>query len=132
VQLDVKATMEKVAPALLQIQKAMQQFAVKPQLDPDAQVVLQTSMAETQRRAAKDKADVELAAKRLQQEALQKNRQQQIDIATDASDKLTEERIKTAELTHDARILQHEQEKTAITALQGAQETLGGPNGNIG
>lgn len=132
VKMDVEKTMAKVAPALQQIQKAMQQFAPKPPLDPDAQVVLQTSMAETQRRAAKDKADTELAAKRLQTEALQKNRQQQIDIATDASDKLTEERIKTAELTHDAKILQHEQEKTALTALQGAQESLGEPNGNIG
>jgi hypothetical protein len=123
--------MEKVVPALQKIQAMAQQFAPKPPLDPDAQVVLQTSMAETQRRAAKDQVDAKIAEQKLQADQLYKNRQQQIEIATDASDKLTEERIKTAELTHDAKILQHEQEKTALAALQGAQETLGEPNGNI-
>jgi hypothetical protein len=117
---------------LQKIQAMAQQFAPKPPMDPDAQVVLQTSMAETQRRAAKDQVDAKIAEQKLQADQLYKNRQQQIDIATDASDKLTEERIKTAELTHDAKILRHEQEKTALTALQGAQETLGEPNGNIG
>jgi len=131
VQMDTQSTMEKVVPALQKIQAMAQQFAPKPQLDPDAQVVLQTSMAETQRRAAKDQVDAKIAEQKLQADQLYKNRQQQIDIATDASDKLTEERIKTAELTHDAKILRHEQEKTALTALQGAQETLGGENGNI-
>ena len=132
VQMDTQSTMEKVVPALQKIQAMAQQFAPKPPMDPDAQVVLQTSMAETQRRAAKDQVDAKIAEQKLQADQLYKNRQQQIDIATDASDKLTEERIKTAELTHDAKILRHEQEKTALTALQGAQETLGEPNGNIG
>lgn len=131
VQMDTATTMEKVVPALQKIFAMAQQFAPKPPLDPDAQVVLQTSMAETQRRAAKDKADEQLALDKLRADQLYKNRQQQIDIATDASDKLTEERIKTAELTHDAKVLRHEQEKTALTALQGAQETLGEPDGTI-
>ena len=62
---------------------------------------------------------------------LNENRKMQIDIATNASDNLTEERIKTAELTHDAAVLKHEQEATALAALQGAQQALGGQNGNI-
>jgi hypothetical protein len=86
-------------------------------------------MAETQRRAQKDQMDAQYQKAKLQGDLLDKNRAQQIQIALNAADNLTEERIKTAELTHDAATLQHEQEKTAMTALQGAQETLGVPNG---
>lgn len=128
--MDVKQAFARVMPAIGQLMQVLQQTMQKPPLESADQVILQTSMAETQRRAKKDESDAALAKARLQGELLDKNRAQQIDIALNAADNLTEERIKTAELTHDAAALQHEQEKTAITALQGAQETLGVPNGD--
>lgn len=123
--LDVKETFTQVQPAIMQLMKVMQALAPKPPMDGADQVILQTSMAETERRKMKDQADTILAEKRLQQEALHKNRQQQIDIALNASDNLTEERIKSAELSHDAALLQKEQLETALTAQQSAQNALG-------
>ena len=128
VTIDVQETYQKVLPAVQQIVAMLQKYKPQPQLDGADQVILQTSMAETQRRAAKDQADIALRQKEITLDALDKNRQQQIDIALNAADNLTDERIKTAELTHDAQALKHEQEKTALSALQSARETLGGPN----
>jgi hypothetical protein len=107
----------------------LQQFAPQPEMTSDDVVLLKTSMAETQRRSAKDQADTQLEQQRLQMEALDKNRAQQIEIALNANDNLTDERIKTAEISHDAQVLQHEQQKTALSALQGAQQSLGGQYG---
>ena len=127
--MDMQTAFAKVMPAIQQIMGTAKQNAAQPPMDPSDQVILQTSMAETQRRAAKDQADTALAKARLQSEALDKNRAQQIQIALDANDNLTEERIKTAELTHSALALQQEQEKTAMQAQLSAQKTLGEPNG---
>ena len=123
--MDVQETMTKVQPAIMQMTKVMQSLAPKPQMDGADQVILQTSMAETERRKAKDAADLALAEKRLAADSLHKNRQQQIDIALNASDNLTEERIKSAELSHDAKVLQQEQLQTALTAQHSAQNALG-------
>jgi hypothetical protein len=128
--MDVKQAFSRVMPAIQKLMQTLQQFAQKPPMDPADQVILQTSMAETQRRTQKDQMDAQFQKAKLQGDLLDKNRAQQIKIAINAADNLTEERIKTAELTHDAAALQHEQEKTAMTALQGAQETLGVPYGN--
>ena len=128
--MDVKQAFTRVMPAIQQLMQVLQQSAPKPQMDSSDQVILQTSMAETQRRAQKDQMDAQYNKAKLQGDLLDKNRGQQIEIALNAADNLTQERIKTAELTRDAAALQHEQEKTAITALQGAQETLGVPYGD--
>jgi hypothetical protein len=124
--LDVQQAFAKVGPAIQQLQQALQQFKPQPDMTGDDIVMLKTSMAETQRRQAKDQADIQLEQQRIQNEQLYRNRQQQIDIALDANDNLTDERIKTAELTRDSEALRHEQQKTALTALQGAQQNLGG------
>ena len=95
-------------------------------------MILQTSMAETQRRAAKDQMDAQLKTEELRQKALAENRDQQIKIALNAADNLTDERIKTAEITRDTVALQQEQQQAAVTALQGATDLLRSPpNGNI-
>jgi hypothetical protein len=47
-----------------------QQYSSAPVLPPDAQVVKDTSMAETQRKAAKDEQDGKLAQAKIQAEAL--------------------------------------------------------------
>jgi hypothetical protein len=98
---DTKESFSGVMPALGKIMQMMQGLAPKPPMDSGDQVVLQTSMAETQRRTAKDQADIALAERKLDADTLLKNRQQQIEIALNASDRLTEERIKSAELTHE-------------------------------
>jgi hypothetical protein len=103
----------------------MQKMKPQPPMDGSDQVILQTSMAETKRRAERDAKELELQQQRLTNDALSKNREQQIKIALNASDNLTEERIKSAELSHNAQLLQHEQEQTAMAAQESAQRTLG-------
>lgn len=127
-QLDVQQAFAKVGPVIQQIMQMVEQNKPQPEMTGDDIVMMQTSMAETQRRAAKDKVDAGLEAQRMQNDQLDKNRQQQIQIALDANNNLTQERIKSAELTHDGAILQHEQQKTALSALQGAQQNLGATN----
>jgi hypothetical protein len=46
-------------------------------------------------------------------------------MAENTENNLVQERIKSAELTKDAANLQHEQLKTAITAQNAIQQTLG-------
>ncbi len=129
--MDVEQAFKSMLPVVQQLVQLAQQYKPQPPMDGADQVILQTSMAETQRRAQKDQMDAAYDKQKLQADMLNENRRMQIDIATNASDNLTEERIKTAELTHDAAVLKHEQEQTALAALQSAQQSLGGPNGNI-
>lgn len=124
-QLDAKEAFAKVMPAMQQILEMVQKLKPKPQMDGSDQVILQTSMAETKRRAERDAKELAIQEERLKNDALGKNREQQIKIALNASDNLTEERIKTAELTQNAEILKSEQEQTALAAQESAQRTLG-------
>ena len=124
-QLDAKEAFAKVMPAMQQILETVQKLKPKPQMDGSDQVILQTSMAETKRRAERDVKELAIQEERLKNDALSKNREQQIKIALNASDNLTEERIKTAELTQDAAVLKSEQEQTALAAQESAQRTLG-------
>ena len=124
-QMDAKEAFAKVMPAMQQILETVQKLKPKPQMDGSDQVILQTSMAETKRRAERDVKELAIQEERLKNDALGKNREQQIKIALNASDNLTEERIKTAELTQNAEILKSEQEQTALAAQESAQRTLG-------
>ena len=123
--MDAKEAFAKVMPAVQQIMQTMQQLAPKPQMDGSDQVVLQTSMAETERRKVRDAAELGMQQEKLTNDALAKNREQQIKIALNANDNLTDERIKSAELTRNAQLLQQEQEQTAMAAQESAQRTLG-------
>jgi hypothetical protein len=129
--IDTKEAFEKVAPALQKLIEVARQFKPEPKMDGADSVILKTSMAETERRAAKDKMDAEHAKAKLQADMLEENRKMQIQIATNAADNLTDERIKTAELSNDASLLRNEQQKTAIAALESAQRTFGEGNGYI-
>jgi len=124
---DAQAAFARVLPGVQQLMQLAKQNAPTPPMDPSDQVILQTSMAETQRRAQRDQADIAIESKKVQNQALNDNLAHQIDIALNANDNLTEERIKTAELTHNAIALQNEQEKTAMAAQASAQRTLGEP-----
>ena len=142
VQKDSMQTFANVMPIFQQMMQQIQQLKqqAQPPMDPDAQALVQTSMAETQRRAMKDKADMQLAQARLAsdnqlQQAKLNNEQskdkntQLLDIAMNAENNLTRERIESAKLSHDANKLQHEQVKTALDLENQAQSFLGGQNG---
>ena len=57
-----------------------------------------------------------------------RSKKSQTDILLSTENNLTQERIKSAELTHDAARLQHEQIQTAIDAQNQIQSQLGVPN----
>jgi chaperonin GroES len=127
VKLDTQEVFAGVLPALQQLQQIMQQFKPPaPPMDGEAQAVLQASLAETQRRAAKDQADLALDQARLQAEQSNKEKDRQVKIAMNAENNLTQERIKTAELTVDEAKLQKEQFETAIQLNEATQRNLGG------
>ena len=101
--------------ALVQIaEQRKQQGQVLP---PDAQVVKDTSMAETQRKAAKDASDKQLAEAKLQNEM-----QEHID------DNRTKIAIENSKLTHET--IQNVAQAQQPAELP-APPTEGEPNGNI-
>jgi len=125
VKLDTQQVFAKVTPALQQLGQVMSQFAPQPQVDPADQALLQASMAETQRRSARDQGDLQLAQAKLQADIEEKDKKRQVDVAMNAENNLTQERIKTAELTVDELRLQREQEQTAIKLQNITQRNLG-------
>ena len=125
VKLDTQQVFAKVTPALQQLGQVMSQFAPQPQVDPADQALLQASMAETQRRSARDQGDLQLAQAKLQADIAEKDKKRQVDVAMNAENNLTQERIKTAELTVDELRLQREQEQTAIKLQNITQRNLG-------
>jgi hypothetical protein len=126
VKLDTQEVFQGVLPALEQLGQIMKQFAPPPPpMDGEAQAVLQASMAETQRRAAADQANNAIKAQEMQAKQLREDKELQARIAMNAENNLTQERIKTAELTVDEVRLQKEQEETAIKLQNVTQRNLG-------
>jgi glycine cleavage system regulatory protein len=91
----------------------MQQMKPKPEMAGSDQVLLQTSMAETQRRAQRDQAEVSIQQAKVQADIQQKMAKMQMDqqiamedlqlrLAIATGDNETQERIETARLTRDA------------------------------
>lgn len=118
VMLDTKEVFGQFQQALQAlVQVAEQRKQQGQQLPPDAQVVKDTSMAETQRKAAKDAADQQLA-----QAKLQSQMQEHID------DNQTKIAIENSKLTHETiqNVAQAQQ-----PAEFPAQPTEGELNGNI-
>ena len=122
---DSDITLKGIMPVIQQLMQLMQQFKPKPELPPDAQVLMQTSMAETERRKARDEAemglkDKDLAARiqmdmqELQQKQQNDMEEMQLRLAIAEGDRDMKERIETARLTRDAAKLKHEQDKTVI------------------
>jgi hypothetical protein len=126
VSLDTKNVFQGVLPALEQLGQLMQQFKpAPPPMDGEAQAVLQASMAETQRRAAADQARLGFDQQKFQAEMQKDAQERDAKVAMNAENNLTEERIKTAELTVDEVKLRKEQEDTAIKLNQSTQRNLG-------
>ena len=128
VVLDSQKTFEGVIPVIQQLMQAMQQNQQQQPpvpMDGSDQAVLQASMAETQRRAARDNADIQLATQKFQADLNQKQQDLQVKVAMNSENNLTQERMKAADLTVDEVKLQNEQEQTAIKLGQLTQRNLG-------
>ena len=125
VKLDTQQVFAGVIPAMQQLGQVMAQFSPKPQVDPADQAILQASMAETQRRAQKDQMDNQYDQAKLQADIADSDKERQIKVAMNAENNLTQERIKTAELTVDNIRLQKEQNETAVKLNETTQRNLG-------
>lgn len=126
VKMDTQQVFSGVNQALQQLGQVMQQFAPQPQVDPADQAILQASLAETQRRAAKDQADTAYNNAKLQADMAEANKRLEADIAMNAENNLTDERMKSADLTVDELKLQKEQQQTALKLQHETQQHLGG------
>ena len=100
------------------IQMAQQRKQQPMQLPPDAQVVKDTSMAETQRKTAKDQADIQYDQAKLQADAQKQQMDNQTKIA-----------IENAKLTHETIQAQAQQPAAPAAPVMPPQ---GEPNGNLG
>ena len=120
VEMDAQKVFAQVMPSLEKLSQLLAQMAQKQAeqqkgliQDPEANAVLQASMAETQRRAMRDQADTQMAKDKLQ-----------VDVAMNAENNLTKERMKEAELTVDEVKLRQEQQDTAVALQDAAQRNL--------
>jgi hypothetical protein len=125
VKMDSEKAFSQIVPLVQQLMQSMQQLAPKPELPPEAMVLRETSMAETERRAKKDAQDAQLKTQQMQQDATEAERKEQLEIALNSVDNLTKERIETARLTQKDQELQTEQFETAIRLQQEVQRKLG-------
>jgi len=116
VTMDTKEVFQQFAPAFQQLiqQAQKRQQSQKQALPPDAQVVKDTSMAETQRKAAKDQADLQFDAKRLES-----------DMQKHAMDNQTKIAIENAKLTHQAIT------DIALTQPPQSAPTMGAPTAEM-
>jgi chaperonin GroES len=125
VVMDTEQTLAGIMPVIQKMVQTMQQFKPKPELTPDGQVLLQTSMAETERRKARDEAemqlkgqelesDIQMQMKKLQDEQALAMEELQLKLAIAQGDQQMKERIETARLTRDAARLRHDQDKTVM------------------
>jgi len=124
---DTGESFQQVGPIIQKAMDAMKQLQGQPPADPATQAFIQTSMAETQRRTAKDQNDLQLGVAKLQQQDSQNAMKINADMVKNTENNLTEERLKSAELTRDAASLQYEQLKTAINAQNELQQSIGAP-----
>ena len=124
VNIDTNQVFQGIMPVIQQMMQQAQQYKPQPPMTPEAQVLKETSMAETQRRAAKDQADTQLAQQKHQDDLAlaQAADQTKLEIAADNNE--TKERIEAARITKEAAKMQHEQFSTALT-----QANQGAPNG---
>ena len=120
VELDVEETFKGVLPVIAQMVQQVQQNKPQPPMTPDVKVLLDTSMAETQRRAKRDEAEMGLKDKalsaKIEKDMADLQQRQQIDmeemqlkLAIANDDRDMKERIETARLTRDAAKLNFEQ-----------------------
>ena len=112
--LDVQQQFAGVAPVMQHMIQTIQQLkGMQQPQDPSVQALVQTQMAETQRKAAYDQARAQLDAAKLKSDAELK----QMQIAST-------EQIKAAEITHDVNVLTIEKKYEQQQAAQQAQAAM--------
>jgi proline racemase len=122
---DANEQLADIGPMIQQALETLQKMKAQQPLDPSIQALVQTQMAETQRKTAKDQADAQIKQQDMVAENEGKAAELQARVLMNTEDNLTEERIKAAELTRDAAALQQEQIQTAIEAQNRIQSNLG-------
>jgi hypothetical protein len=139
VALDSQQVFSQILPQLQQLMQAQQQSPQPLPLPPDAQVVKDTSMAETQRKAAKDTQDVQLAQARMKDDQMRTQAEMQAKTQNDerdaqlklqlaAMDADTKIKIENARLTHQT--IQQANELALTPQPAEMPPTQGAPNGN--
>ena len=120
VMLDTGEVFGQFKPSLEKLVQLSQQRSQPqpPPLPPDAQVVQETSMAETQRKTTKDQSDAQLASAKLQQ-----------DMAKHTVDNQTKIEIENAKLTHETIKTIAQAQEQAQPPVE--QQPQGAPNGNV-
>ena len=122
VNMDTNEVFQGVMPVLQGMIQEMQKYKPQPQMTPEAQVLERTSMAETQRRAAKDQADIQLAQKKQQDDMAMKMEDLELRLAIAEGDQQTQKEIEAARLERDAAKLRLDEGKAALTfATKGGQ-----------
>ncbi|MBU3734892.1 MAG: hypothetical protein FGM60_04710 [Candidatus Planktophila sp.] len=125
VDMDAQETLAGIMPVINAMVQQMEQYKPKPPLDPDAQVLLQTSMAETERRKARDQAemqlkqqtsesDIQIKMAKMQQDHQIQMEEMNLKLAIATGDLEMKERIEAARLTRDAARLRQDGEKAAL------------------
>jgi hypothetical protein len=125
VHIDSAETFEPMMPILQQLMQMAQQMAPKPPVPPEVEALVQTSMAETQRRAQKDQGELMLKKEKQDTDVAQNAQKIQADIAMNVEDNLTRQQIEAAKIAGENAALTQEQARTAMAAQEAAQRTFG-------
>ena len=128
VSLDTSEVFQQIMPQLQALMQRAQQMQKPPVLPPDAQVVKDTSMAETQRKQQKDQADAQLAAQKLQAGQQEHQMDIQAKIAIENA-KLTHQPIQNMAPMQMGGV---QNQPPPPQLPQPPQPPQGEPNGNIG
>ena len=124
VSMDAKEVLAPFMQAMQQMAQEAQKYKPQPPTDAESQAILQASMAETQRRAAKDQADIQLKQAQMQQQAAEDEKERQFKAAQNTEKLLTEERMKTLDLTVETARLKKEQSESAVRLQNEVQRNL--------
>jgi hypothetical protein len=115
VSMDSEKIFSGIMPVITQMIQSAQQYAPQPPLPPEAKVLQDTSMAETQRRAARDQQEMALKGQQHQDEMALANEENQLKLAIAIGDNETKERIELARMNREVQRAMQERLVTAIT-----------------
>ena len=104
VGMDSQQVFQGILPVIQQLMQQMQQIkqgAQQAPMTPDAQVLLQTSMAETQRRAQRDQAEMQLKAKEHEDDINMEAQDNQVKLTIAKMDDETKKLIESAQLNKE-------------------------------
>lgn len=124
VSMDAQEVLAPFMQAMQKMSQEAQKYKPQPPTDAESQAILQASMAETQRRAAKDQADIQLKQAQMQQQAAEDEKDRQFEAAQNTEKLLTEERMKTLDLTVETARLKKEQSESAVRLQNEVQRSL--------